>query len=85
MSTTAQQKYAALILGGCNSRTHPRSVAVLCTAGVGVIAALDSAPCMTAAKRRANGVGGSGHNRFSVKSNACAGQNFSSFGESQQQ
>ncbi len=52
---------------GCNSRTHSRSVAVLCTAGVGVIAALASAPYMIAAKRRVRGASGSGRNRFSVK------------------
>ncbi len=59
MNTTAQQKHdARLFWEGCNSRTHSRSVAALCTAGADVIAVLDSAPCMTAAKRRARGVGG---------------------------
>ena len=43
---------------GCNSRTHSRSVAVLCTAGAGAIAALGSAPCMTAPERRARGADG---------------------------
>ncbi len=54
-------------MGGCNPRTHSSSVAVLCTASADVIAALDSVHCMTAPKRRARGVGGSGRNRFSVK------------------
>ncbi len=68
MNTTAQQKYDALLFWeGCNSRTHSRSVAVLCTAGADVIAALASAPCMIAAKRRVRGASGSGRNRFSVK------------------
>ncbi len=59
MNTTAQQKYDALLFWeGCNSRTHLRSVAVLCTAGVGVIAALASAPYMIAAKRRVRGASG---------------------------
>ena len=53
-----RQKYAALILGGCNLRTHSRSVAVLCTAGADIIAALDSVHCMIAAKRRARGADG---------------------------
>ncbi len=63
-----QQKYDALLFWeGCNSRTHSRSVAVLCPAGAYVIAALDSVHCMTAPKRRARGVSGPGRNRFSVK------------------